>query len=84
VWTSGKVTAVIVITDNKGKFTAYEWFTNDDGSRTPALREVKSSRGRRFLDTTQADFGEYFLILKNGELEVGDKSGPVGSTRRAL
>jgi hypothetical protein len=77
----GAVSSSVVIAEVGDQLILTEQF-HDGSSRQLTLRETKSERGRLFTVVKGSDFGEYFLLLPDGVLEVGDQTGLQGRVSR--
>jgi hypothetical protein len=81
-WNSGHESVSVEIRKDGAKLISRESFT-DGPNRTLTLKETSARRGgRRFINADDTSLGEYFLIMPNGDLEIGDKDGRIGTTTR--
>jgi hypothetical protein len=67
--------------DTSGKVLA-EWQLRSGQKTVDALHETKSQRGRRFEIEESA--GGYYLLLWNGELELGSKGTAIATAERLV
>jgi hypothetical protein len=81
IWNYAAGSGPVVIAKVGGRFVLTQQY-KDGSTRKLTLKESKSTRGRLFTDVKGSDFGEYFLLLPDGGLEIGDKDGAIGTATR--
>ena len=72
----------LTIWREKGGKTFAEWRLRNGQKTVDELDETQSSRGRRF--NIAGVSGAYYLATWGGELELGDKSGPIAVAERLV
>jgi hypothetical protein len=81
IWNYAAGSGPVVIAKVGGRLVLTQQY-KDGSTRKLTLKESKSTRGRLFTDVKGSDFGEYFLLMPDGGLEIGDKDGAIGTTTR--
>ena len=46
------------------------------------VEKKKSTRGRRLDHKVKSDFGEFYVIANNGDLDMWDSEGLIGSAKK--
>lgn len=79
-WADERIGGVIEIRDEGGQLHFEERF-KDGSKRQKVLLEKKVTAGRQFTEA-QAEYGEFWLLLPDGRLQLGDDDGIMATFKK--
>jgi hypothetical protein len=82
MWNQGGGSEVIVISTKQGQLMRTDLTIGGDSLKySYLLHETRDGQGRRFQGADTSGTGDYYVLLPDGDLVLGDKEGPFSSAK---